>query len=160
MTIKSEIKEIKPGIGLGILKFGMTRDQAKLILGSPDEIDKETYSDDEDDRTETWHFDDLELSLVFDCDFDWRLITLASSASFIELKSIKLVGKNIDDLKKTLIGIGISDLNEDWLTGEIPEHKVIESGDLGINFWIERDQLSEIQWAPLFLDDETIIWPE
>ena len=45
-------------------------------------------------------------------------------------------------------------------TVESPTHELISSDQLGINFWFDEDTLSEVQWGPLFVDDETIKWPE
>ena len=43
---------------------------------------------------------------------------------------------------------------------ESPSHELLASDFLGINFWFDEDQLSEVQWGPLFVDDESIDWPE
>ena len=51
-----ELVEIKPGIGLGFLKFGMSREQVKELLGEPTFIDKYSHSDDLNDETESWEY--------------------------------------------------------------------------------------------------------
>ena len=47
--MKKALKEIKPGYGLGNLKFGMTRAAVKLMLGEPSFIDKYSHSDSAED---------------------------------------------------------------------------------------------------------------
>ncbi|MDP3312071.1 hypothetical protein [Lutibacter sp.] len=37
--MKKSLKEIKPGVGLGNLKFGMSREAVRLMLGEPSFID-------------------------------------------------------------------------------------------------------------------------
>ena len=64
--MKKALKDIKPGFGLGNLKFGMTRAEVKLMLGEPSFIDKYSHSESEDDLTESWEYDELELSISFD----------------------------------------------------------------------------------------------
>jgi hypothetical protein len=64
-------------------------------------------------------------------------------------------------LKNELRSKGITDLEyEDCSSEESPSHELLSSDSLGMNFWFDEDQLSEIQWGPLFVDDETIDWPE
>ena len=60
MIDQTQLKNITPGIGLGVLRFGMTREQIKQLLGAPDEIVNEEAD------SETWHYDELDLSLNFD----------------------------------------------------------------------------------------------
>ena len=45
-------------------------------------------------------------------------------------------------------------------TVENPTHELYSSDSLGINFWFDDNKLSEIQVSPLFVDNETIKWPE
>ena len=47
--MKIELKKIIPGYGLGILKFGLLREQVKDILGEPDDLDSYSYSESTDD---------------------------------------------------------------------------------------------------------------
>jgi hypothetical protein len=37
--MQNNIKEIIPGVGLGAIKFGMTRDEVKKIAGKPDDVE-------------------------------------------------------------------------------------------------------------------------
>ena len=47
--MKALLKNIKPGHGLGSLKFGMNRAEVKLMLGEPSFIDKYSHTDSDDD---------------------------------------------------------------------------------------------------------------
>ena len=40
------------------------------------------------------------------------------------------------------------------------DHKVIEIDEKSINFWLTDGVLDEIQWSPLFINDDTIKWPK
>lgn len=154
------IKDIKPGEGLGEIKFGMTREQIKDILGQPDDIDHYADSDLDEDESESWHYDELELSLSFDEDADWKLVTIAVSSPNYEFRGKKLIGLGSDDLLEELNGLSLGDFDtEDWSSEEVPDHKLISYPDSQINFWLEDGELTEIQWGPLFMDEETIQWP-
>lgn len=155
------IKQILSGIGLGELKFGMTRDQIEAILGQPNEKEKYSYADFGDDFTENWHYDDLELSLGFDQEEDWRLVTLAVTSKDFSFDRFIPIGLTKELLGSELHNIGINDLDfEDWTTEENVSHELLSSKILGINFWFDNNSLTEVQWAPLLIDDETIKWPE
>lgn len=158
---KSNIYLIEEGQGLGVLKFGLERNEVELILGKPDEIESYSYSKDEEDLTENWHYDDLDLSLGFDEEDYWRLATIAITSSEYSFKGISPIGFSKDELKNELKIKGIVDLEfEDWSSKESPSHELLSSDSLRINFWFDENRLSEVQWGPLFLDDETIHWPE
>jgi len=159
--MRQEIKDIKSGLGLGIIKFGMSRDQVREILGEPDELELPPYSDEKEDQSETWHYDDFELSLGFDQEDNWRLGTLAITSENYELLGKGLIGLNKEELISELNSLKIDDLElEDWSSIDIPTQELLGSESLGINFWFEDNKLSEIQWGPLFIDENTIRWPE
>lgn len=154
-------KEIKIGEGLGDLKFGMSREQVKAILGEPDDIDRYSDSDLEDDASESWHYDEPEISLSFDEDVDWKLVTIAVSSPAYELLNKKLIGLDSEALMAELKSMELGDFEtEDWSSEELPDHKLISYPETQINFWLEDGELTEIQWGPLFSDEETIRWPD
>ena len=157
----SNINLIEEGQGIGALKFGLKRNTVELILGMPDEKEKYSYSKDEEDLTESWHYDNLDLSLGFDEEDDWRLVTIAITSTEYNFKGFSPIGLTKDELKNKLDAIGINDLEfEDWSSIESPSHELLSLDSLGINFWFDENRLSEVQWGPLFIDDETINWPE
>ena len=116
MTKESEIKEIVPGEGLGIIKFGMTRDQVKLILGNPDDTDQYLTDGIEGEDIETWHYDQHELSMEFSESTEWRMISIATSALYTELDGETLIGLKRDELNSKLEAMGIEDLSEEEKT--------------------------------------------
>jgi hypothetical protein len=78
----AQLKEIKAGIGLDNIKFGMLREDIKNLLGEPDEID--THTDNEDEgQTESWHYDDMELSISFEEIDGMRLFSIAVSGNIM-----------------------------------------------------------------------------
>lgn len=148
-------KEIVPGKGLGELKFGMSRDEVLSLLGKPDDVD--TYDDDEieDEGSESWHYDDLEISLSFDEEEDWVLTTIAVSNPSHTFMGHELIGLRKSELLAVLESLEINNLDiEDWSSEEVPNHLLISSNDLQINFWLEDEIVSEIQWGAFVEDDD------
>lgn len=161
--MKKEIKEIIPGVGLGALKFGMTRDEVKKIAGKPDEIENVPGFDEEvNDELESWHYDVYEFSLVFDADYDWRLVSIAVSDPYFLFFGKPIIGMSkpevFDILKKANIEISnVEDLSDE----DTPDLELVESDEAGIMIWFEGDEAIEMQILPDVEEDgETLIWPE
>ena len=158
--MKKALIEIKPGQGLGVLKFGMIRSEVKILLGEPSFIDEYSHSDSVNDLTESWEYDDLALSLSFDEEENWRLTMMSVTADFYELEGESLIGLNEEKIQQVLTSLKFKDVAlEDCSEIEGENHKVIEIEEKSINFWFIDGVLDEIQWSPLFIDDDTIQWP-
>ena len=156
--MKEALKEIKPGYGLGVLKFGMSRAEVKLMLGEPSFTDKYSHSDSNNDLTESWEYDELELSLSFDEEESWKLTMMSVNSDFYEFDGKSMIGKTENEVLAILNMENI--YLEDVSDQEGEDHKVIEIDEKSINFWFIDGVLDEIQWSPLFVDDDTIKWPE
>ncbi|MBN1187980.1 MAG: hypothetical protein JXB49_37240 [Bacteroidales bacterium] len=159
--MKDSLKEIKPGYGLGNIKFGITRNEVKAILGEPDDIDAFSYTGDDENLTETWIYGELELTIGFDQEEDWRLVMLTIASDFYTLNGKSLIGLNREELERQLKQMNIHDIEfEDMSSDDEPNQVLLEADSLSINFWLDEDRLDEIQWSPVFIDDDTIKWPE
>lgn len=157
--MKKGMKDIIIGQGLGDVKFGMSRESVISLLGEPDERDLQTLAEDEA-QSEIWHYDELELSLGFDQGEDWRLISIAVSAEEYHFESKALLGKSREEVETFLADSSLADLEMDDLSDDVDSAQcLLVSEENEINFWFEEDVLTEVQWGPLFKDDDTIIWP-
>ncbi|WP_298367741.1 hypothetical protein [uncultured Lutibacter sp.] len=156
-----ELREIKPGIGLGFLKFGMSRDKVKELLGEPSFIDKYSHSNSDNDLTESWEYDELFLSISFDEAEDWKLMMFSVTSDFYELEEVSLIGLSELKLINQLDEIDLGEIYvEDCSETEDENQKVIEIDEVSTNFWLSNGVLDEIQWSPIFIDDDTIKWPK
>ncbi len=155
------MKEIIIGQGLGPVKFGMTRDQVEALLGAPDEVEENVDIDEDlDEAAEAWHYDELEMSASFDMEDDWKLGMMAISSEDALLNGKALIGLNRNQLLESLQDMGFEDLVfEDWSDEEDEDRHLVQSDASAINFWLEEGILTEIQWGPRYLDDETVDWP-
>lgn len=149
------MKAIELGIGIADIKFGMTKAEVEQILGQPDDKEQELYGEDEEAMLESWHYDEKDLSMGFDEDEDWKLITIAVSDETYTLKGKKVIGLSIENMIDTLNSIGINDLELE----EDEEISVLYADDQSMKVWLEDKTVTEIQWGPLFKDEDTIAWP-
>ena len=156
------MKDILIGKGFDEIRFGMTRQEVKEILGEPDEIDEYLSSEEAEDNTEAYHYDELELSVSFDELDEWRLGSIAVSDPEAVIEGLKLVGNTDDDLLGKLSALDLGEYErEDVSSPESPDHEVISFYEASINFWLENGAVTEIQFGPLWDDEnEKTIWPE
>ncbi len=160
MTMETFSPEIKPGAGFGKILFGMGREQVKKILGEPNEIERNVHDDNEEDVTESWHYDDIEVSLSFEKTEDWKLCTIAVSDPEATINGKKVVGMSTEEVKALLKSLDVKNPTlEDWSTAEDPDYFSLTAEELEMVFWIEGDEVMDIQWGPYFIDEDTIRWP-
>jgi len=150
------MKTIEIGVGIDQIKFGMLKADVEKVLGKPDEIDKELYGENEEAMLESWHYDELDLSLGFDEDEDWKLITVAVSDSKYTLKNKALVGLKISEIIDVLNEMGHDEIELE----EDEEISVLYLDDQSMKIWLENQIVTEVQWGPLFQDEDTIAWPK
>ncbi|MCB9189742.1 MAG: hypothetical protein H6599_10750 [Flavobacteriales bacterium] len=148
--------EIKIGIGVDQVKFGMVRSEVLQILGEPSEKELFSYSEEEEDLTEVWHYDDNEMSLSFDEADDWRLIMIAASDDSFTLNGKDIVGRSFEEVSSMLLEMGIKETEVE----EVSEFdKVIKIESESLNIWFDNNEASELQWGPKWSDDDTPIFP-
>lgn len=152
--------DILSGVGLGDVKFGMTRDDLIGLLGAPDEKEHYSLSGNDEDQTESWHFDEIELAVSFIKVDDWRLVSLTTSSENSLFKGIEIVGLSMNDLKKELAKLGVKDLEiEDCSTQETPNLKLLFSMKEGMNFWLEEGVVTDVEWGVRYTENDEIDWP-
>ncbi len=147
---------IKIGVGIDKLKFGMTRDTVFKILGEPTEKELFSYSEEDEDLTEVWHYDEYDFSLSFDEVDDWKLVMIAGSSDEMTLEGESLLGHSFEGVVEILNKIGYSDFEEDTLE---ETDRVLKFDEKSLNVWFDNDIATEIQWGPLWSDEDTPIFP-
>ncbi len=156
------MKEIIVGKGYESIRFGMTRSEVEKILGKPDEIDSYASSEEAEDNTEAYHYDEIELSVSFDELEDWKLSSIAVSDPDAELEGLKLIGVSSEELLEKVDALALGEYErEDVSSPESPDNEVISFMNSSINFWLEEDEVTEIQFGPFWdEEEEDFIWPE
>lgn len=156
--MKKGIQNIISGVGLGDLKFGLSKAQVEAIMGEPEEV--ETSDAEDEAKSETWHYDKQYLSMSFDEEEDWKLVAISVSSDFYEFEGEKLIGLKKSDLLSKLSEIGVEDLVlEDTITeGDVLLESYF-SDEKSMSFWLEDGAVADVQWTILFIDEDTIDWP-
>ena len=147
-----QMKNIHKGVGLGNLKFGIYTTDVEEELGNPSEAEKN------EDEGENWHYDDYDMSMSFDADS--RLVTIAVSDESYLLEGVSLIGKDLDFVEGQIKGMHLGEsFHEEMSVLEEGEISVLGFEDSSINMWFEDGILTEIQFWPLFKNEDTIVWP-
>lgn len=152
---------IKPGVGLGPIKFGFTEGQVIGVLGEPEHsFEKEYVKGCDNWKRELW-YENQTLGFTFDEDDEFKLGTITVRGTGFTLQDRDLFAQPIGEVRKFL----------DPYTSEPPDHEVyieaidqrcecLEYNELGMMVWFELGALSDMQCSYLFESDgETIIWP-
>ena len=147
-----DMKNINKGVGLGSLKFGIYTTDVEEELGNPSEADKN------EDEGENWHYDDYDMSMSFD--EDSRLVTIAVSDESYLLEGVSLIGKDVEFVEEQVKSMNLGEsFHEEMSEGEEGGISVLGFEDSSMNLWFENGILTEIQFWPLFKDEDTIAWP-
>ncbi len=147
-----EMKNINKGVGLGSLKFGIYTTDVEEELGNQTEADKN------EDEGENWHYDDYDMSMSFD--EDSRLVTIAVSDESYLLEGVGLIGKDVEFVEEQVKSMNLGEsFHEEMSEGEEGGISVLGFEDSSMNLWFEDGILTEIQFWPLFKDEDTIVWP-
>lgn len=159
--MNKNLKEIITGEGIGALKFGMFRKDVKGILGKPDDIDNSEEEEEleEESASEIWHYDNLELTALFDEALEWRLVSIAVSSEHYTLNNESIVGMSLSVLEQKLdeMELGKLYLEDDHEYDQ--EVKLYGIENSGIYLWVENNVVQELQFSPLMDEDDIIIWP-
>jgi hypothetical protein len=151
--------DILPGRGLGKLVFGTSREEVIKLLGEPSEKESYSLSDIGDDETEAWHYDELDLSLSFDEENDWKLSSIAVSSPDYTLDGKSIIGKTKQEVMDAMAGKNWGTPEEDEeVKAENSGNTLMHVDDASMSLWFENDTLSELQIGPFFKNDG-ILWP-
>jgi hypothetical protein len=144
---------ITPGVGIGELRFGQTRDEVRRLLGPPDRIEEQEL---EGDGSEGWHYEEHKLSVYFDEDADWRLVMFDVDHPEAEVDGFHPIGVDEDAVLEVLDAMGEVVLEDEL---DDLDRRVYDLVGTGIWFWIHDDRCDSMQVSALLDDDEAFIWP-
>ncbi|WP_196884989.1 hypothetical protein [Aureivirga sp. CE67] len=154
------IKNIEIGQGLGLIKFGFLKNEIKLLLGEPSNVDLEMHSEDGGDASETWDYDNIGVSFTFDEEEDWKLETITVFSDFFQLKKRILIGKSKEEVAKIIAQLELGEIEyEDYSEDESLKRELFDLTNGNMMFWFTNDVLTEIQFGVLWRDEEVPLWP-
>jgi hypothetical protein len=153
--------QIKPGIGIGSIKFGISESNLIELLGEPDFIDVEEYIEGKGDWHRVLWYIALNLNFTFDKEDGFRL-RLISVVGY----NHHLYGRDLFGLSKEVVRAYLSKRSEEipkyenWSSDDSGQLECIDYDSLGMMIWFESNVLTKIESSYLFADDgETILWP-
>jgi hypothetical protein len=145
--------KITPGIGVGPLIFGMSRDAVRKKLGPPTFVHDRSS---EVDETIQWRYEDIDCSLYFDVDADLRLTTFDADANSIELAGHRPIGMREDEAIKIYSAIWTVGLEEDY---EDLGQRVYDVVGTGVWLWFQDGRCSSVQGTVIIGEDDEYRWP-
>jgi hypothetical protein len=90
--------KIYPSIEQLKLKFGLTREEIKQILGAPSSKDR--IEIEEGVHLESWEYAAQQIELIFDSDNNYRFSTLSLAAKEVKVNDIAVIGLEESELLK------------------------------------------------------------
>ena len=153
--MEEQSKRIELEEGIGLIKFGISRNKLREIAGEPDEIESYQHAEVEGRQAEAWHYDEAGLSFAFEEFNDWRLASIAVSSPEYTLRGMALHGRPYDEVVSFIRKFKFGELIEEDLGKEDSvEMKLVTIDEVGLNLWFENDILSEIQFSQVWNGDE------
>lgn len=167
-------KKLIPTVGFGSVRFGMTVDEVKAILGKPDSEETTSLGDDPDDKSTELIYDELGLSLSFDEIEKFRLTDIMTEdGSEFTLGGKIHLGDSLESVRKAVVAADYGpmeeldvedDIEDDDLTPEeLEDAKGLteyELPEVGVNLYFRDGKLDTIQIGPEYDEDDNILWPK
>ena len=143
--------ELKLGIGIDKIIFGLLESDITDMLGEPDKITTE-----EDSETEViYQYFDRRLSLTFYEEETGKLGYLRTSDPAVTYHGHPLVGRPIMDvLKAAFPALG------DWDLEDYGSLEVYNFEDYWLVLNVEYGRITDIELGVLFNEDDTYNWPK
>ncbi|MFT4926974.1 MAG: hypothetical protein ACI8WB_003074 [Phenylobacterium sp.] len=153
---------IKPGVGIGTIKFGIKESTLITQLGEPDFVDEDEYVEDSGRWYRELCYYYQNISFSFDKEDGYKLggISVVGSGHLLFNKALFGLPKKY---VKNFVAKMSSEIpkEEDWTSDAENSLEYLEYDGLGMSFWFESGNLSKIEYSYLFEpDEETVIWPE
>lgn len=148
-------KTIKIGHGIGELKLGMDRDTVVGLIGEPTEAFN--FAEDEDNaESQSWHYDEQDLSLNFEMEDDFFLTAIAVSSTAYTINGVSLIGVTKAELAKQVVALNLGQLQEQPVG---PDEILAYPDNAAINFWLDGGIVREIQLAVEVNEEGEVLWP-
>jgi len=133
--------EIKLGIGVDSIVFGMTKDYVIEKFGKPDKIHETAYK-----GGFIYYYDRYMVTLTFNDDDDYKLSSITSYNRQIKLYNEFIIGKTKSEVKELLENQGISDFDYE----EYEIFDIMNCDEISVSFKILFDKIVHIEFGPFF----------
>lgn len=149
--------EIKPHIGFGKIKFGLTEKQVIQLLGAPSHREVNAEAGEPDDVT--LEYEKYGIDLTFAADDESKLGAITFYAKDYVLSGVSFIGVSEKELLSKAQKLGIKDLELDFDEDDL-DAKNYSSDEQGLLFWILDGVVDSISILPEYEDNgDDVIWP-
>jgi hypothetical protein len=148
-------KDIKLGKGLGKIKFGLTMDEVKEMLGEPEEVEEST--DEDEFEHQAWNYWEEGYSLYFDKEDDYRLSCIETANRDMQLWDERIFEMSQDQIKALFADHNIGNVDEEEM--ETGETRISYEKEM-IDMYFDDDQLIAINFGVFIDDNLEVQWPE
>ena len=152
-----EENEIVLGTGIGPLRFGMSQDEVRALVGEPEEIEASDDEDEFEHQEWVYHEDDYLVSLYFDREDDFRLSCIETDNPHMRLFGQALVGQPLAGVQALLKQHGLAE----------PEIETMDGGEVRLSYeqsmidlYFEDDELQFINFGVFINDELEVQWPK
>ena len=149
-----DLTTIRPGVGVGDLRFGATRDEVRTIAGDPTEL----LPREEESGGELWVYESAAVALSFAAEENLRFVSCETFSAKAAFNGEALIGLDRDAAEAALEragadeGVFLADDNDES-SGQIAVPR------LGLSVWFEGGAVESVGWGVLFDDDDNVLWP-
>ncbi len=148
-------EQLKLGVGVGPLRFGMTMDEVRAAIGEPEEVEISDENDEFDHQA--WNYLELGYSLYFDEEDGNRLSCIETDRPGLALFGQSALGKSPAEIKTIMADNGYPDAEEE--DGDAGELQVSYDNEM-IDFYFVENELMVVNFG-VFIDAEShdVKWP-
>lgn len=149
--------DIKPHIGFGKIKFGLTEAQVTKLMGKPSHREINDEEGEPDDVT--LEYETYSIDLTFAADDGHKLGAITFYAKDYLLFGNSYIGLSEQELLKKIAKAGVTDLELDFEEEEV-DSKNYSSDSQGLLFWIQDGVVDSVSLLPEYEDNgDIVIWP-
>lgn len=143
--------KIKPGIGIGELKFGMTQEEIIKILGEPDRI----RDDSEDENKLYLEYNEHRLRLTIYLDEEERLGYMVCTSPSLTYNDKTIIDVKIEDAYNHVF----SELVQNWLQEEYDTFYSYGDEEYWITLNVEYGHITSFELGVPLNKDREYEWP-
>lgn len=140
--------EIVLGQGIGTIIFGMTKKEFTGFLGDPDDI--EASDDSSEETLESYRYNSINCSFLFDPGQDDRLAGISVENGYFHIYHKIRVGLRKNDLLNLGAELKLGDpLFDEVNDEEYPSRELISYDRVGLKLWLDDGKLTVIRIYPV-----------
>jgi len=140
--------ELRPTIGIGDVKFGMTELEVIAVLGEPDLI----LTDEEDEeQNPVFQYNDLKLRLTFYTSENNRLLYIRTTHPSTQIKGVSIIDQPLDSFIES-----VNTLRKDWGEERYFSFNVYFYEDWWLTLHEEFGKITQVEFGATFIDDSEV----